>query len=151
MVPGRRIARRATIWPCRAAAAPSVESARRAKRARPHDGRRKASARLSPWRVRSRTEDDDANWNRRKLPFESTGIRPVRPAVGRGACAADDRHQFTGLRRSAFGGEGRSARAFDRVVVPVAEAPSRAASAQGRRRLVDMLAMGKAVARPALT
>jgi len=36
---------------------------------------------------------------------------------------------------------------FDRVVVDVAEAPSRAASAQGRRRWRDMIAMGLAVAR----
>ncbi len=36
---------------------------------------------------------------------------------------------------------------FDRVVVEVGQAPSRAASAQGRRRLRDMLAMGRAVAR----
>jgi glycosyltransferase involved in cell wall biosynthesis len=36
---------------------------------------------------------------------------------------------------------------FDRVVVAVGEAPSRAASAQGRRRWRDMLAMGRAVAR----
>jgi glycosyltransferase involved in cell wall biosynthesis len=36
---------------------------------------------------------------------------------------------------------------FGRVVVDVGEAPSRAASAQGRRRWRDMLAMGKAVAR----
>jgi glycosyltransferase involved in cell wall biosynthesis len=37
--------------------------------------------------------------------------------------------------------------AFDRVVVEVSEAPSRAASAQGRRRWRDMIAMGRAVAR----
>jgi glycosyltransferase involved in cell wall biosynthesis len=37
--------------------------------------------------------------------------------------------------------------AFDRVIVPVREAPSKAASAQGRRRLRDMFAMGLAVAR----
>jgi glycosyltransferase involved in cell wall biosynthesis len=36
---------------------------------------------------------------------------------------------------------------FERVVVAVDEAPSRAASASGRRRVRDMLAMGKAVAR----
>jgi glycosyltransferase involved in cell wall biosynthesis len=36
---------------------------------------------------------------------------------------------------------------FDRVVVDVTEAPARAASAQGRRRWRDMLAMGRAVAR----
>ncbi len=36
---------------------------------------------------------------------------------------------------------------FEKVVVPVHDAPSRAASAQGRRRLRDMLAMGRAVAR----
>jgi len=36
---------------------------------------------------------------------------------------------------------------FDRVVVDVVEAPSRAASAQGRRRWRDMIAMGLAVAR----
>ena len=36
---------------------------------------------------------------------------------------------------------------FDRVVVDVGEAPSRAASAQGRRRWRDMIAMGLAVAR----
>jgi glycosyltransferase involved in cell wall biosynthesis len=36
---------------------------------------------------------------------------------------------------------------FERVVVDVGEAPSRAASAAGRRRLGDMLAMGRAVAR----
>src|SRR5579863_5865344 len=36
---------------------------------------------------------------------------------------------------------------FDRVVVDVGEAPSRAASAQGRRRWRDMIAMGRAVAR----
>ncbi|HZW33766.1 MAG TPA: glycosyltransferase family 1 protein [Isosphaeraceae bacterium] len=35
---------------------------------------------------------------------------------------------------------------FDRVVVEVKEAPSRAASAQGRRRWRDMIAMGHAVA-----
>ena len=35
---------------------------------------------------------------------------------------------------------------FDRVVVEVGEAPSRAASAQGRRRFRDMMAMGRAVA-----
>ncbi len=38
---------------------------------------------------------------------------------------------------------------FERVVVRVDQAPSRAASAQGRRRLADMLAMGRAVARAA--
>src|SRR3954451_2824790 len=36
---------------------------------------------------------------------------------------------------------------FGRVVVDVEEAPSRAASATGRRRVRDMLAMGRAVAR----
>jgi glycosyltransferase involved in cell wall biosynthesis len=36
---------------------------------------------------------------------------------------------------------------FERVVVDVSVAPSRAASAAGRRRLRDMLAMGRAVAR----
>jgi glycosyltransferase involved in cell wall biosynthesis len=36
---------------------------------------------------------------------------------------------------------------FDRVIVEVGEAPSRAASAQGRRRWRDMIAMGRAVAR----
>ncbi len=36
---------------------------------------------------------------------------------------------------------------FDRVIVDVGAAPSRAASAQGRRRWRDMLAMGRAVAR----
>src|SRR5688572_22514194 len=36
---------------------------------------------------------------------------------------------------------------FERVVVEVGEAPSRAASASGRRRVRDMLAMGSAVAR----
>jgi glycosyltransferase involved in cell wall biosynthesis len=35
---------------------------------------------------------------------------------------------------------------FERVVVDVAEAPTRAASAHGRRRVRDMLAMGRAVA-----
>src|SRR3954470_4759540 len=35
---------------------------------------------------------------------------------------------------------------FDRVAVDVGEAPSRAASASGRRRVRDMLAMGRAVA-----
>jgi glycosyltransferase involved in cell wall biosynthesis len=36
---------------------------------------------------------------------------------------------------------------FERVIVPVREAPSRAARAQGSRRLLDMFAMGLAVAR----
>jgi glycosyltransferase involved in cell wall biosynthesis len=36
---------------------------------------------------------------------------------------------------------------FERVIVPVREAPSRAARAQGRRRLLDIIAMGLAVAR----
>jgi glycosyltransferase involved in cell wall biosynthesis len=35
---------------------------------------------------------------------------------------------------------------FERVIVPVREAPSRAARAQGSRRLLDMIAMGLAVA-----
>jgi glycosyltransferase involved in cell wall biosynthesis len=39
---------------------------------------------------------------------------------------------------------------FERVVVDVGEAPSRAAAAAGRRRLGDMLAMGRAVARAGL-
>ncbi len=39
---------------------------------------------------------------------------------------------------------------FERVVVDVREAPSRAASASGRRRVGDMLAMGRAVARARL-
>ncbi len=39
---------------------------------------------------------------------------------------------------------------FERVIVEVGEAPSRAASATGRRRLGDMLAMGRAVARARL-
>jgi glycosyltransferase involved in cell wall biosynthesis len=39
---------------------------------------------------------------------------------------------------------------FERVVVDVGEAPSRAASAQGRRRWRDMIAMGRAVARRGL-
>src|SRR4029453_271061 len=39
---------------------------------------------------------------------------------------------------------------FDRVVVDVGEAPSRAASAQGRRRWRDMIAMGRAVSRSGL-
>ena len=39
---------------------------------------------------------------------------------------------------------------FRRVVVDLREAPSRAASADGRRRVGDMLAMGKAVAREGL-
>ena len=38
----------------------------------------------------------------------------------------------------------------DRVVVDVGDAPSAAASAQGRRRFGDMLAMGRAVARAGL-
>ena len=38
----------------------------------------------------------------------------------------------------------------DRIVVDLGEAPSAAASAQGRRRLGDMLAMGRAVARARL-
>src|SRR5688572_11938615 len=42
--------------------------------------------------------------------------------------------------------EARVPDAFDRVVVEVGEAPSRAASASGRRRVRDMLAMGSAVA-----
>jgi len=37
--------------------------------------------------------------------------------------------------------------AFDRIVVDVAEAPSRAASARGRRRWRDMISMGHAVSR----
>jgi glycosyltransferase involved in cell wall biosynthesis len=37
--------------------------------------------------------------------------------------------------------------AFERVIVPAGEAPSKAASAQGRRRWRDMFAMGLAVAR----
>jgi glycosyltransferase involved in cell wall biosynthesis len=40
--------------------------------------------------------------------------------------------------------------AFERVVVDVGEAPSRAASAQGRRRWRDMIAMGRAVSRRGL-
>jgi glycosyltransferase involved in cell wall biosynthesis len=36
---------------------------------------------------------------------------------------------------------------FERVIVPVREAPSRAARAQGSRRILDMIAMGLAVAR----
>lgn len=36
---------------------------------------------------------------------------------------------------------------FERVVVDVGEAPTKAASASGRRRIGDMIAMGKAVAR----
>ncbi len=39
---------------------------------------------------------------------------------------------------------------FERIVVDLGEAPSAAASAQGRRRLGDMLAMGRAVARAGL-
>jgi glycosyltransferase involved in cell wall biosynthesis len=39
---------------------------------------------------------------------------------------------------------------FERIVVGVGEAPSRAASASGRRRVRDMLAMGRAVARARL-
>jgi glycosyltransferase involved in cell wall biosynthesis len=39
---------------------------------------------------------------------------------------------------------------FERVVVDVAAAPSRAASARGRRRVRDMLAMGRAVAKARL-
>ena len=39
---------------------------------------------------------------------------------------------------------------FERVVVDVGEAPSQAASAQGRRRIRDMMAMGRAVARSGL-
>jgi glycosyltransferase involved in cell wall biosynthesis len=39
---------------------------------------------------------------------------------------------------------------FDRIVVDVGEAPAAAARAQGRRRLGDMLAMGRAVARAGL-
>ncbi len=39
---------------------------------------------------------------------------------------------------------------FERVVVAVDEAPSRAASASGRRRVRDLLAMGRAVARSRL-
>jgi len=40
--------------------------------------------------------------------------------------------------------------AFERVVVDVGEAPSRAASAQGRRRWRDMITMGRAVSRRGL-
>jgi glycosyltransferase involved in cell wall biosynthesis len=39
---------------------------------------------------------------------------------------------------------------FERIIVPVHEAPSRAASARGRRRIADMLAMGRAVSRARL-
>ena len=40
--------------------------------------------------------------------------------------------------------------AFERVVVPVTQAPSRAASSTGRRSIADMLAMGRAVAHAGL-
>jgi len=39
---------------------------------------------------------------------------------------------------------------IERIVVDLGEAPTAAASAQGRRRIVDMLAMGRAVARAGL-
>ena len=53
-----------------------------------------------------------------------------------------------GLRRSAVGGRVSSIPdGFERVVVEVKDAPSRAARAGGRRRWRDMLAMGLAVAR----
>ena len=55
------------------------------------------------------------------------------------------------LRRRAVGELVEVPEGFERVVVDVGEAPSRAASAQGRRRWRDMLAMGRAVARAGST
>jgi glycosyltransferase involved in cell wall biosynthesis len=53
-------------------------------------------------------------------------------------------------RPSAAGALSHIPQRFERVVVDVAEAPSRAASAKGRRRVRDMLAMGRAVAKARL-
>jgi glycosyltransferase involved in cell wall biosynthesis len=61
--------------------------------------------------------------------------------------ALNSRHEFTVF---VDGPSADSVNVPDRirtVVVPLHEAPSRAASATGRRRIGDMLAMGKAVAR----
>jgi len=57
------------------------------------------------------------------------------------------RHRFTVFVDGPSAPEVEVPDPFDRVVVDVAEAPSRAASAQGRRRWRDMIAMGLAVAR----
>jgi glycosyltransferase involved in cell wall biosynthesis len=56
-------------------------------------------------------------------------------------------HRFTVLVDGPSAGTVAVPEGFERVVVEVGEAPSRAASAQGRRRWRDMLAMGRAVAR----
>ena len=89
-------------------------------------------------------EAGHANRNRRELPVQSPGVRPVRrrllEAMARQATSIGSR-----LRRSAVGGDGRDARGVRAGVVEVGEAPSRAASSQGSRRSRDMIAMGRAV------
>ena len=56
-------------------------------------------------------------------------------------------HQFTVFVDGPSAAQVEVPAPFERVVVDVGEAPSRAASAQGRRRWRDMIAMGLAVAR----
>ena len=56
-------------------------------------------------------------------------------------------HDFTVFVDRPSADEARVPAPFERVVVEVGEAPSRAASAAGRRRVRDMVAMGSAVAR----
>jgi glycosyltransferase involved in cell wall biosynthesis len=57
------------------------------------------------------------------------------------------RHQFTVFVDGPSAAQVEVPAPFERVVVEVGEAPSRAASAQGRRRWRDMIAMGLGVAR----
>jgi glycosyltransferase involved in cell wall biosynthesis len=59
-------------------------------------------------------------------------------------------HQFTVFVDGPSAAQVEVPAPFERVVVKVGEAPSRAASAQGRRRWRDMIAMGLAVARSGL-
>jgi glycosyltransferase involved in cell wall biosynthesis len=59
-------------------------------------------------------------------------------------------HRFTVFVDGPSAGTVEVPEEFDRVVVEVGEAPSRAASAQGRRRWRDMITMGRAVARRGL-
>jgi glycosyltransferase involved in cell wall biosynthesis len=91
-----------------------------------------------------------------RIGFDGTCL-PNRRGFGRFArqllaalAQAESEHEFLVFLDQPSAGAVEVSRRFQTIVVPVAEAPTEAASASGRRRLRDMLAMTKAVARAQL-
>ncbi len=84
------------------------------------------------------------------MSFESAGVWPVRATILEALSQQTTPHRFTVFVDRPSAELVDIPESFDRVVVEVAEAPTRAASAQGRRRWRDMFAMGLAVARSSI-